>query len=261
VSFSKTGPFAKRDATLLIIFPNPAFAGGSESETLVIRKNAFVGTSIPAIVVDIVKHLFQVYMTRRFEDWGPAHFHEVALWGFNVGRQDCEIYMNVLFKLNREKLRNGSVITAFRNATTAVVGVAGSSPSTTLSILSASFRLLSALNDAYFTTYLFSEVPGLVAKKVAEQQETYLASLKPGDIQTPADAYHAIRGYYAICLPETIEGTLLQQVAGGTTKSDPPPKTPTGGAAGGPATAARAGMPAGPRNSTPARINTIGAGQ
>jgi hypothetical protein len=151
----------------------------------------------------------------------------VAHWGFNVGRQDCEIYMNVLFKINRERLRNGGVITAFRNATTAVVGVAGSSPSTTMSILSASFGLLSAVNDAYFATYLFSAVPAIVAKKVSEQQATYQASFtkddgRPFDIQSPADAYHAIRGYYQICLPETIEGTFLQQVASGKADSKPP---------------------------------------
>jgi hypothetical protein len=220
--------------------------------------------ALPAAEVDRVI-ADQVMVIRYIEETatippGPAaaHYHEVALWGFNVGRQDCEIYMNVLFKLNREKLRNGSVITAFRNATTAVVGVAGSSPSTTLSILSASFGLLSALNDAYFTTYLFSEVPGIVAKKVAEQQETYLASFRPGDIITPADAYHAIRGYYQICLPETIEGTFLQQVAGGTPKSDAPPKTPTG-AAGvtSPPSAAKLAVPLASPGRTPARINTL----
>jgi hypothetical protein len=49
------------DATSLFISPNRAFAGGSESEVLIIRKNAFVATSILAIVVDIAKRLFQVY--------------------------------------------------------------------------------------------------------------------------------------------------------------------------------------------------------
>jgi hypothetical protein len=168
----------------------------------------------------------------------PNHYYQVALSGFNIGRQDCEIYMNVLYKINREKVRNAGIITAVSTAVTAVVGVAGSLPSTTLSILGASFGLLSALNEAYFTTYLFSDVPGIVAKKVAEQQETYQASLTPVQVQTAADAYQVIRAYYQICLPETIEGTFLQQVAGGEAETKPP-ENKTG--------------------PTPARINTLGS--
>jgi hypothetical protein len=227
--------------------------------------------AMPASHVDSVV-LDQALVLRYIEDNAPDlrpgqgadHWHDVAMWGFNVGRQDCEIYMNVLFKLNREKQRNGSVITAFSTAATAVVGVAGSSPSTTLSILSASFGLLSALNDAYFTTYLFSQVPGLVAKKVSELQETYVDSFRPNaekpilDIQSAADAYYAIRGYYQICLPETIEGTFLQQVAGGTPASvKPQPKAD--GAVGAPSAAAAAKFGVRPvaRGPSPARINTM----
>src|SRR5215470_10502698 len=93
--------------------------------------------AMPADHVDAVIH-DQALVIRYIEDnapilppiGSPLHYYEVALWGFNVGRQDCEIYMNVLFKISRQKLQNANVITAFSTAATAVVGVAGSSPST-----------------------------------------------------------------------------------------------------------------------------------
>jgi hypothetical protein len=225
--------------------------------------------AMPADHIDAVIH-DQALVIRYIEDnapilppiGSPLHYYEVALWGFNVGRQDCEIYMNVLFKINRQKLQNANVITAFSTAATTVVGVAGSSPSTTMSILAASFGLLSALNNAYFDTYLFSQVPGLVAKKVLDAQETYRSSFKPADIITPADAYHVIRNYYQMCLPETIEGTLLESVAGLTPRSDAPLTNNSGSAAGAPSGPARAAAAAklGPSvrpTPTPARINTF----
>ena len=60
----------------------------------------------------------------------PQYYYEMAQWGFNVGRQDCETYMTVLFKLNRERGRNGSVITALGTAASAVVTASSRSAST-----------------------------------------------------------------------------------------------------------------------------------
>jgi hypothetical protein len=37
-------------------------------------------------------------------DW-----YDVAQWGFNVGRQDCEIYLDNLFRMNRERGRNDAL--------------------------------------------------------------------------------------------------------------------------------------------------------
>ena len=167
----------------------------------------------------------------------PQYYYEMAQWGFNVGRQDCETYMTVLFKLNRERGRNGSVITALGTAASAVV-TASSRSASTLSILAAAFGLASALNDAYYTTYLFSEAPGLVSKKVKDLQDAYQESIAQAYLKTPpqnahrqlmtaADAYNALQAYYQICLPDAIEGVLLERVATGKADASPPTATTT----------------------------------
>jgi hypothetical protein len=147
---------------------------------------------------------------------------DVAQWGFNVGRQDCETYMNVLFRLNREKGRNASINTALTAAASGIV-TATSGSKTTLSVLAAAFGLTGALNDAFYTTYLFSEAPGLVAAKVRDLQTSYANKLTSADIPTSASAYAAIQKYYQICLPESIEGALLQAVADTQAQTTTPP--------------------------------------
>jgi hypothetical protein len=143
-----------------------------------------------------------------------AHFAEVAQWGYNIGRQDCEVYMNVLFKLNREKGRNHSIIAQMAASGAAIVSATASSPATTLSILAAVFGLVTVVNDAYFETYLFSSVPGLVSKKVHDLQVSYVTTqTNQSPSKTPAQAYAAIQGYYQICLPDAIEGVFTQTVA------------------------------------------------
>jgi hypothetical protein len=188
---------------------------------------------------------------------------EVAEWGFNVGRRDCQIYMDYMFRLNREKARDDGMIAGLSAASAAIVGVTTKSPAKALSVLAASFGLATALNDAIFQSYLFSEAPGLISIKVGQLQDTYQqqvekvqAEVAPGThklvttttmssklasksapagspsgasqdttttvvkpITTPAQAFSAIQTYYNICLPQSIEGVLLQAVA--DTKATP----------------------------------------
>jgi hypothetical protein len=164
-----------------------------------------------------------------------AHFAEVAQWGYNIGRQDCEVYMNVLFKLNREKGRNHSIIAQMAASGAAIVSATASSPATTLSILAAVFGLVTVVNDAYFETYLFSSVPGLVSKKVHDLQVSYVTTqTTQSPPKTPAQAYAAIQGYYQICLPDAIEGVFTQTVADSgadTRPAKPAQPGPTGAAA------------------------------
>jgi hypothetical protein len=163
------------------------------------------------------------------------HYAEVAQWGYNIGRQDCEVYMNVLFKLNREKGRNHSIIAQMAASGAAIVSATASSPATTLSILAAVFGLVTVVNDAYFETYLFSSVPGLVSKKVHDLQVSYVTTqTTQSPPRTPAQAYAAIQGYYQICLPDAIEGVFTQTVADSgadTRPAKPAQPGPTGAAA------------------------------
>jgi hypothetical protein len=157
----------------------------------------------------------------------PAGWNEVAQWGFNIGRQDCQIYMDNLFRLAREKSRNDSMLTALGTAAAAIV-TGTTTAQKPLSILAAVFGLSVALNNAIFDSYLFTQAPGLIAKKVGDLQEAFRNSVVSGDfkVTTASSAYYAIQSYYNICLPPTIEGVLLQSIA------DSNPTRPAAGAPG-----------------------------
>lgn len=144
----------------------------------------------------------------------PADYAEIAQWGFNIGRQDCEVYMDNLFRLNREKGRNDNILAAVSTAAAAIV-TGTTTAQKPLSILAAVFGLSIALNDSIFQSYLFSQAPGLVAKKVSDLQEVFRNSVVTGQVKvtTPASAYYAVQSYYHICLPHSIEGVMLQSIA------------------------------------------------
>jgi hypothetical protein len=164
-----------------------------------------------------------------------ADWFEIAQWGFNVGRQDCEIYLDNLFRMNREKGRNDNILAAVSTAAALIV-TGTTTAQKPLSILAAAFGLSIALNDAIFSSYLFNQAPGLVSKKVGDLQEEFRNKLTPADIRTPSAAYYAIQTYYHICLPHAIEGVLLQKIA----DSGPVTAPKTGGAGGAPAGAVQA---------------------
>ena len=158
----------------------------------------------------------------RFRQMNPADWNDVAQWGFNIGRQDCEIYMENLFRISREKGRNDNVLSALGTAAAAIV-TGTTTAQKPLSILAAVFGLTIALNDAIFQSFLFTQAPGLVAKKVNDLQEVFRNSVVTGQVQitSAASAYYAIQSYYHICLPHAIEGVMLQTIADSTPVTPP----------------------------------------
>jgi hypothetical protein len=149
---------------------------------------------------------------------------EIAQWGFNVGREDCASYLNNLFRIQRERLRNHDILNAFQVASIGIVTAAAPSSATTLSVLGQAFGLASSLNDAVLQSYLFTEAPGLISIKVKKLQDDYQNSLARGSITSAAQAYSALQNYYNICLPQSIEGIILEKVAASDTTSGDKPK-------------------------------------
>jgi hypothetical protein len=141
-----------------------------------------------------------------------ADWYDVAQWGFNIGRQDCEIYLDNLFRMNRERGRNDALLTAVSTAAALIV-TATTKSQKPLSILAAAFGLSIQANDAIFDSYLFSQAPGLVSKKVSDLQEEFRSKITTAEVYNPSSAYNAIQTYYHICLPHAIEGVLLQKIA------------------------------------------------
>jgi hypothetical protein len=218
------------------------------SDELSARVNGRWGPNpaIQAVAVDTVASnqvMVLSYLERNVNTGGispgaPDYWFEVAQWGFNVGRQDCEIYLDNLFRMNREKGRNDNILAAVSTAAALIV-TGTTTAQKPLSILAAAFGLSIALNDAIFSSYLFNQAPGLVSKKVGDLQEEFRNKLTAADVRTPSAAYYAIQTYYHICLPHAIEGVLLQKIA----DSGPvtPPKAGGGGGTGvAPAVAAQA---------------------
>jgi len=150
---------------------------------------------------------------------GDARWFDVAEWGFNIGREDCSSYLTNLFKIQREKLRNHDVLNAFQVASIGIVTAASPHAATTLSVLGQAFGLASSLNDAVLQSYLFTEAPGLISIKVKQLQDAYQTSLARGSITSGAQAYSALQNYYNICLPQSIEGVILEKVAKSDTTS------------------------------------------
>lgn len=159
---------------------------------------------------------------------GSPVWYDVVEWGFNVGRQDCEVYLGNLFRMNREKGRNDNILAAMSTAAALIV-TGTTSAQKPLSILAAAFGLSIAVNDAIFESYLFSQAPGLVAKKVKDLQDTYRDAIAKdhSQIVTGADAYNAIQNYYHICLPHAIEGVLLEKIADSNPATPVTPPTTT----------------------------------
>jgi hypothetical protein len=145
----------------------------------------------------------------------------VAQWGFNVGREDCMVYLNTVFKLQRERTRDHAIIGATQTATIGIVTAASPHAATALSVLGQAFGLATALNDAIYDSYLFTQAPGLISIKVKQLQDAYRNSKLPAHITSAPAAYSAIQDYYNICLPQSIEGVVLTKVA----ESQPEAKT------------------------------------
>jgi hypothetical protein len=66
---------------------------------------------------------------------------------------------------------------------------------------------------------------GAANKSASQATDTSTTLVKP--ITTPEEAYNAIQNYYHICLPQSIEGVLLQTVADSSAKSNNPSNNST----------------------------------
>jgi len=161
-------------------------------------------------------------------------WYSVAEWGFNVGRQDCEVYLDNLYRLHRERLRNDGVIAAFGTAASAIV-TSTTTKQRPLSIIAAVFGLTTALNDAILDSYLFNEAPGLIAIKIKDLQDAYkdLVKTNQKSVNSSAAAYEVLQNYYTICLPPSIEGVLLETVASGKPQASNPGQKLTANQSGG----------------------------
>lgn len=204
--------------------PNPAIQDNDTNnnirrQMLVLQYIVDDTLGVPPPTVDGSKH----YWPTTSDAW-----LRVTKAGFNLGREDCEVYMDNLFRMARERQRNDSLLNAASLASNAILQATAVGKA--VSIVGASFNMATGVNDAIYDSYLFAQAPGLIGEKVKDVQAAYRTSVEsnPSSVQTPEDAYNAIQNYYSYCLPQSIEGLLLQKIADSNPAPAPnPPKVPT----------------------------------
>jgi hypothetical protein len=159
----------------------------------------------------------------------PGDWYPVAEAGFNYIDDECRLYFNHLFFLNREKEQLKSGIIAAAATTAAILGVTGAS-SKSMTVVAEAFGFGSIATDLIAGTYLYQLPPATTQGFVKEMQLAYRegVAIRRAEITTPTTAYHAIQAYLALCLPPTIEAKIAEHVA--TARAFPDPATNSGSA-------------------------------
>jgi hypothetical protein len=176
-------------------------------------------------------------------------FYNVAVAGFNFIDDQCANYFDRLFYVQRDKQLADNVLLAGSQATSAILTITKAS-TITLGVVAAAFGFSSTAVDSVAGTFLYQLPPSTTYGFVKDIQSAYREGVDPKKITTPAEAYHVMQDYLAICLPPNIEARVLERVAG--TKATP--TAPTGGNA-------APGVELGDKTAPPAKIVKVIATQ
>jgi hypothetical protein len=142
-----------------------------------------------------------------------GNWYQVAQFGFNYVDEKCDLYMHDLFVLNREHDASDSILKTISAASTAIVGatLSASNAKIPLLVVAQTFGLVEGVNDAAAKSYLFEQVPGLIADKVKQARIVYrdVVDRNKAAVHDETSAYRSIKDYLTLCLPQTIEGNFL----------------------------------------------------
>jgi hypothetical protein len=142
-----------------------------------------------------------------------GNWYQVAQFGFNYVDEKCDLYMHDLFVLNREHDASDTILKTISAASTAIIGgtLSATNAKIPLLVVAQSFGLVEGVNDAAAKSYLFEQVPGLIADKVKQARIVYrdVVDKNQGAVHDETSAYRSIKDYLTLCLPQTIEGNFL----------------------------------------------------
>jgi len=157
------------------------------------------------------------------------YWYEVTRAGFNYVDDQCRLYFNQLFFIDREKDQIKSAISAAASTTAAVMGVTGATAKS-IAVVAQAFGLAGISTDLAAGTYLYQLPPATAQAFVRQLQLAYRegAAQRRLLINGPNAAYHAIQGYLSLCLPPTIEAKIAENIA--TARAVPEPVIPGAGA-------------------------------
>jgi hypothetical protein len=144
----------------------------------------------------------------------PATYYEATVAGFNFVDDQCALYFDQLFFLNRRKDAIKNALNSFNQTTNAILAVTDAK-TLTMAIVAQAFGLATSMVDIVSGTFLYELPPSATLKFVESTRSAYrigAASIKR-DINNPAEAYHQIQSYLALCQPPTIEAMLSRHIA------------------------------------------------
>lgn len=145
-------------------------------------------------------------------DW-----YDVTLAGFNYVDDACSAYFDRLFKLNRRKDAIRSTLSVGGQTTSAIL-FATKASQLSMAVVAQAFGLGSSLTEIVSGTYLYQLPPATTKAFVGKISRAYREGVaqQKAEIEGPAVAYGYVRGYLDLCLPATIEASLVEHVGAAT---------------------------------------------
>ena len=150
------------------------------------------------------------------------YWYNVAQAGFNFVDDECRVYFNELFYLNREREQIKAGLATASATAAAILGVTGASTKS-IAIVTQAFGLGIAATELVAGTYLYQTPPATALGFVKELQLAYRegAALRRDEVTSPTAAYHAVQDYLSLCLPPTIEAKIAEHIASARAAPDP----------------------------------------
>jgi hypothetical protein len=131
---------------------------------------------------------------------------------YEIGRQ-CDQYLDVLFRFNREQRAGRQDLAAAAAATAAIMGLASASAKA-IAITAAAFGLATSLFDASVNSVLFTIEPSALRNVALQGRKNYLEQLAKLRIDTRPDVLIALQGYLTQCSPAAIEANINNAASG-----------------------------------------------
>jgi len=143
-------------------------------------------------------------------------------WGFvaeagiyEIGRQ-CDQYLDVLFRFNRNQRAIRQGLTATGAATASILGVAGV-VAMPIAITAVAFGLAASLYDAGVNSVLFTIEPSALRNVVLKGRQAYINKLDLAKVNSRPRLLIAMQGYLTQCSPATIEANVNNAASGAET--------------------------------------------
>lgn len=139
--------------------------------------------------------------------------------GVQMVENQCDAYLDSLFRFNREQLAGRQGLSAVGGASAAIMGLANA-PAGAIAATAAAFGLTTSLFDAAANSVLFQIEPSAIRNVSLEARRKFLKEVQDRIAQDPTaftnrpDALIAVQGYLAQCSPAALEANINNAASG-----------------------------------------------